>query len=76
MDREEKHNTFVDTREQKANEIKGMSEHELIKMKFDKLTGKSSKERGGGLKRKNIFNLAVCFDILFYIAFIINNEIN
>eukprot|EP01111_Echinosteliopsis_oligospora_P006551 TRINITY_DN2074_c0_g1_i1.p1 TRINITY_DN2074_c0_g1~~TRINITY_DN2074_c0_g1_i1.p1 ORF type:complete len:800 (+),score=286.95 TRINITY_DN2074_c0_g1_i1:329-2728(+) len=56
MTKQETHNKFVDKREQHKVEIKSMSEHELVKMKFNQLMGKIPKERSVK-KNKNIYNL-------------------
>jgi hypothetical protein len=63
MEKQEKHNVFIDKREKETLNTRNFSSHELVKMKFDKLLGKAPKERGG-TKRKNVFNLAVCCSLL------------
>lgn len=66
LEKQEKHNTFVDKREKEVLDTKGLSSHELVKMKFEKLLGRAPKERGVP-KKKNLYNLAVilCLPIAF-----------
>ena len=58
MEKQEKHNTFIDKREKEPINTKSLSSHELVKMKFDKLLGRAPKERGAH-KKKNVYNLVV-----------------